>query len=213
MLDTMARFVEGADSEVIKDHSSIFEDDEKIIRIKAQRNKDQSKDTSVQEKQIDQKDKGRQVIDKSERGARGGRGRGRGDRLIDPQSNRSSRPKDQTIDPSNVDQNDYDSKPSNRDPRESNRGMRGMRGGDRGNRGRGDAAVRGRGRGEGRGGYREDYQRDETVFKDDDDYYTKKQPTLIQDRETYSDEDSSQPSGAGRGDRGGLRGRGNRGNT
>lgn len=35
MLDTMARFVEGADSEIIKDHSGIIEDDEKIMRIKA----------------------------------------------------------------------------------------------------------------------------------------------------------------------------------
>ena len=40
MLDEMARFVEGQDLAIEKDHSAILEDDDKVSRRKAQRKKE-----------------------------------------------------------------------------------------------------------------------------------------------------------------------------
>lgn len=34
MVDELARFVEGQDQDIVKDHSNTFQDDEKIIKIK-----------------------------------------------------------------------------------------------------------------------------------------------------------------------------------
>ena len=227
----MARFVEGQDIELVKDHSYTIQDDEKLLKIR-QKKIQQEEARKVEQERLKVKkgqnnDKGKKtektgyVDDRQKKPTRGGQtcykcnqvGHIARDCKV-PQNEYKPRDASSDSKDSNIDPWDYDSKPSNRDPGTKppqGTGLRGNRGG------------RGRGRGgEARGGYRDDYQRDQQEHTDDDPYYVKKEPNLYQNINNYSDKDSdeeskgnSQQRGRGglRGARGGPRGRGRGGNN
>lgn len=243
MLDNLDKFIEGHDVELTKDNSEIFQDDEKIMKRK--RDRLMSFEEDKQASTIDSRSKPDERANRDHDERRGGRGRGDrgygdrgyGDRVdrggsrddrgrggrgdykprgsgggFGGENRRDNQRRDnrERIPDGDYDRLKYDADASNRDPRDSRpAGLRGSRDGARGG---------GRGRGEGRGGYREDFQRDDKVHRDDDDYYTKQQPTLEANRDRYSDDGEGDgansrggrgaPRGGRGGDRGGERGRG-----